>query len=611
MTRLDRYILQQLVAAFGFFVLVFTGVIWLTQAVRLIDTVVASGQSAGVFLEFSALVLPQVFVIVLPLAGIGAALYALNRLYTDSELIVMMGAGLGPVSMLRPVALFGVLIGLAMAIVLTVLVPRSGAILAERTRAIRSDLANALIVERQFLHPLPGLTLFITDTSRQGEMAGIFLNDQRDPERPVTYSAQRALLVREGMEARLVMQEGVALTTGVGTAAHLGALRPVRLRPLRAHQRGERARAAAVGIPGAVAPRPHARDAGGRTLRPRRLRLRGPLQDHHAAPRHDLSDDRARHAARRRLPAQRLRQAGGGGDRRGDALAGPRCSPPAPASRSAPSSGRSCTCRRSSASSTSPCCSSGSAASGGRERRHGARGVTLWRYILRGFLRAVLAVFAVIALVIVLFTVVENLRRFGESGATPGDVVRVTLLQAPEVLYQVFPLVLMLASLVTFLRFARTSELVVMRAAGISALRLIAVPVVAALLLGVGFVAVVNPFVAASIKRGQAMVDDFDRDGGSLLAFSPEGVWLRQGDPDGPDGDPGGAHQRRRNAPDRGQDAPLRHRRHALLPHRGAGGAADHRRLDPHRRERVAARRTTAASASPPSRAGGSTCRPR
>ena len=159
--------------------------------------------------------------------------------------------------------------------------------------------------------------------------------------------------------------------------------------------------------------------------------------------------------------------------------------------------------------------------------------MTLWRYILRGFLRSVFAVFAVIALVIVLFTSVENLRRFGETGAGSGDVVRVTLLQAPEVLYQVFPLVLMLASLITFLRFARTSELVVMRASGISALRLIAVPVVAALLFGVGFVAVVNPFVAASIRRGQAMVDDFDRDGASLLSFSKEGVWLRQGDPGG------------------------------------------------------------------------------
>ena len=108
--------------------------------------------------------------------------------------------------------------------------------------------------------------------------------------------------------------------------------------------------------------------------------------------------------------------------------------------------------------------------------------MTLWRYILRGFLRSVLAVFAVIALVILLFTSVENLRRFGESGAERRRRrSSVTLLQAPEVLYQVFPLVLMLASLVTFLRFARTSELVVMRASGVSALRLIAVPVVAAI----------------------------------------------------------------------------------------------------------------------------------
>lgn len=217
MSRLDRYILRALAAAFGFFTLVFTGVVWLTQAVRLIDTVVASGQSARVFVEFSALVLPQVFVIVLPLAGMGAALYALNRLYTDSELIVMMGAGMGPAAMLRPVAMFGVMIGLLMAVVMMALLPRSGAILADRTRAIRSDLANALIVERQFLHPIEGLTLFITDTSLQGEMAGIFLNDQRDPEQAVTYTAEHARFVREGLEARLVMLNGVALARPAGS----------------------------------------------------------------------------------------------------------------------------------------------------------------------------------------------------------------------------------------------------------------------------------------------------------------------------------------------------------------------------------------------------------
>ncbi|MFO1106928.1 MAG: LPS export ABC transporter permease LptG [Amaricoccus sp.] len=158
--------------------------------------------------------------------------------------------------------------------------------------------------------------------------------------------------------------------------------------------------------------------------------------------------------------------------------------------------------------------------------------MTLWRYVLRGFLRSLLAVFAVITLVILLFSSVENMRRFGDTGANAADVLRITLLEAPETLYQIFPLVLMLASLVTFLRFARTSELVVMRAAGISALRLIGVPVGAAVVLGVIFVAVINPFVAATIKRGQAFEEDFHNTG-SQMSFSTDGVWLRQADAEG------------------------------------------------------------------------------
>lgn len=214
MTRLDRYILRQLFAALGFFLLVFTGVIWLTQAVRLIDTVIASGQGASIFLLFSALVLPQVLVIVLPLSALGAALYAGNKLYSDSELVVMMSTGVSPLNLLRPITVFGAAIALVLALVMNVLVPMANSALAERSQAIRSDLAAALLVERQFIHPMSGLTLFIQETGTDGEMSGIFLNDQRDPERTVTYSAERALLVRDGMEARLVMIDGMALGAG-------------------------------------------------------------------------------------------------------------------------------------------------------------------------------------------------------------------------------------------------------------------------------------------------------------------------------------------------------------------------------------------------------------
>jgi lipopolysaccharide export system permease protein len=216
--RIDSYILGQLLKAFGFFALIFTGVVWLTQAVRLIDTVISSGQPAAVFIEFSILVLPQVFVVVLPLAGLGATLYAINRLYAEAELIVMMATGYGPAALVRPVATFGLLLMTLMAITTMVLVPLGTARLQERTQEIRADLAGAFIVERQFIHPAPGLTLFITETGRAGEMAGLFLHDERIAARPVTYSAERALLLREGEQARIVMLDGVALTRGAGAA---------------------------------------------------------------------------------------------------------------------------------------------------------------------------------------------------------------------------------------------------------------------------------------------------------------------------------------------------------------------------------------------------------
>ncbi len=156
--------------------------------------------------------------------------------------------------------------------------------------------------------------------------------------------------------------------------------------------------------------------------------------------------------------------------------------------------------------------------------------MTLVRYILRVYLSSLASVFAVIMMILLLFGFVENLRRLGGSEAGTGDIALITLFQAPEPLYQAFPLVVMLASLVTFLRLARTSELVVMRAAGVSALRLIGVPVAASLLLGAAMVAAINPFVAASIKRGIVAEDQFRRTGASLLSFSAEGLWLRQAD---------------------------------------------------------------------------------
>ncbi len=157
--------------------------------------------------------------------------------------------------------------------------------------------------------------------------------------------------------------------------------------------------------------------------------------------------------------------------------------------------------------------------------------MTLVRYLLAAFLKALVGVQAAIGLVVFLAAGVENLRRFSDAGGA--DVLRLTLLQTPQVLYETFPLVLMLASLTMFLQLARTSELVVMRAAGISALRLIVVPGMLAIGLSAVLVGVVNPLVATSIRTGNAVQDALRGRESSPLSFSTDGLWLRQADADG------------------------------------------------------------------------------
>ncbi|MEO1000819.1 MAG: LPS export ABC transporter permease LptF, partial [Pseudomonadota bacterium] len=177
---------------------------------RIIDTVVNAGQSAGVFLEFTALLLPVVVGMILPIAAFAATLFLVNRLYSESELVVMMGSGLSALRLARPVAIFGMGVMIAVSVVTLYLMPTAARELKDRISSLRTEIANALIREGEFIHPGNGLTIYIRETNRQGEMAGIFLHDRSDPAQPVTYTAERAALVSDGETPRVVMFAGAA-----------------------------------------------------------------------------------------------------------------------------------------------------------------------------------------------------------------------------------------------------------------------------------------------------------------------------------------------------------------------------------------------------------------
>ena len=215
--RFDRYILAQLVMLFGFFALVLVLVYWVNRAVILFDQLIANGQSAVVFLEFTALSLPNVIRVVLPIAAFAGSVYVTNRLMSESELVVVQATGFSPWRLMRPVLAFGVIVFLMSSILAHLLVPISQARLSDRSAEIAENMTARLLSEGRFLHPADGVTFYIREISSLGALQNAFLSDARTPGRSITYTAREALLVRGENSPSLVMIDGMAQSFDEGS----------------------------------------------------------------------------------------------------------------------------------------------------------------------------------------------------------------------------------------------------------------------------------------------------------------------------------------------------------------------------------------------------------
>ncbi|WP_208349033.1 LPS export ABC transporter permease LptG [Pseudaestuariivita rosea] len=154
-------------------------------------------------------------------------------------------------------------------------------------------------------------------------------------------------------------------------------------------------------------------------------------------------------------------------------------------------------------------------------------------YFAKKFLRTFFVILLIFFAMMGLLDFVEQLRRYQGDGLTFGQIFELTLLNVPTALYRILPLIMILATLTLFLSLARSSEMVVTRASGRSALRALVAPVVAAFLLGGLALAAFNPIVAATQKQYEVKSQRYSGEEESVLSVTSEGLWLRQGNSEG------------------------------------------------------------------------------
>ena len=214
MPRLSWYILGQLLGPVALLTFMMTSVIWLITCLPLLDLVINRGQSAPTFLYLTLLLLPSLLLIILPIAFFFAALFTLNRLSGDSELVVMASAGYSLRQLAAPLLVAAAIVMAVTYACALYFLPASQRALNAKKFDIRADIGAALLNEGEFETPAKGLTVFIRRLESDGHIRGILVHDSREPDRPLTYVATNGVLAQTAAGARLIMFNGTIEQSG-------------------------------------------------------------------------------------------------------------------------------------------------------------------------------------------------------------------------------------------------------------------------------------------------------------------------------------------------------------------------------------------------------------
>lgn len=208
MTGLTRYILRQCFGVMIFVTAALCAAVWLAQSLRLVDLIVNRGLTAELFLYLALLILPRFIEIVLPIGIFIAVLFVFNRLSSESELVVMRAAGLGPLALARPVLILAALGFLVMMSLSAYFLPASNRAFKDAQFEIRNRFVSSLLQEGTFTTISDKLTIYIGARDNRGEVLGVLIDDERDKNRPVTIVADRGLFSTVGGASRLVLVNG-------------------------------------------------------------------------------------------------------------------------------------------------------------------------------------------------------------------------------------------------------------------------------------------------------------------------------------------------------------------------------------------------------------------
>lgn len=208
MNLIERYIFKKAGIATLAILLSLAGVVWIVQALGRIDVITTKGQTLQAYFMLTTLIIPMLFLAVIPVALLLGTVATVTNLNSNSELVVINASGASNRIVLKPFIVLALLVSLFTGFVGHFVIAWSLTSLQNYSRDMKADLVSIIVKEGEFTEVEKGLTFHVAKRLPDGRLSGILISDDREEGKTQLYLAREGILARSDADAILHLQDG-------------------------------------------------------------------------------------------------------------------------------------------------------------------------------------------------------------------------------------------------------------------------------------------------------------------------------------------------------------------------------------------------------------------
>ena len=150
------------------------------------------------------------------------------------------------------------------------------------------------------------------------------------------------------------------------------------------------------------------------------------------------------------------------------------------------------------------------------------------KYLTKEFLKVIINftfVFFALGFIINLFEEINFFKDYDVSLKVP---MFLSFLFIPNLIYNMFPFIVLLSGIWFFLKIKRTDEIIAMKVSGMSNFSVILIPGLVTVAIGILFVTSINPITSVMVKKYESIKGSYERDQDYLAAITVNGIWIKE-----------------------------------------------------------------------------------